>query len=58
MTNARGPGRPGVGQPINIRLGDDLLARVDAIAAERGASRAATIRALVAEAVTRRAPKP
>lgn len=55
MTAPRGPGRPGVGQPINVRLGTELLARVDAIAAERGSSRAETIRALVADAVARRA---
>ncbi len=44
-------GRPPVGQPINVRLGVDLLDRVDAIAAERGRSRAETIRELLAAAV-------
>jgi hypothetical protein len=47
----RGPGRPEVGKPINVRLGDDLLARVDAAAAERGKSRADLLRELVAQAL-------
>jgi metal-responsive CopG/Arc/MetJ family transcriptional regulator len=51
MTESRRPGRPEVGHPINIRLGDDLLAKVDAAAAEAGQSRAQTIRELVAKAV-------
>ena len=53
MTEPRRPGRPEVGQPINIRLGDDLLAKVDAVAAESGQTRAQTIRRLVASALTR-----
>lgn len=40
-------GRPEVGTPINIRLGDDLLARVDALAAYAKLSRAEVIRRLV-----------
>ena len=40
-------GRPEIGQPINIRLGDDLLAEVDEYAAELGVSRAEAIRQLV-----------
>lgn len=43
----RGPGRPEVGEAINVRLGDDLLARVDAEATRRGKTRAATLRDLV-----------
>lgn len=40
-------GRPEVGTPINIRLGDDLLAAIDAKADRLGMSRAATIRMLL-----------
>ncbi len=47
----RGPGRPEVGKPINVRLGDELLARIDAEAKTRGKSRADTIRDLVAQAI-------
>lgn len=47
----RGPGRPEIGMPINIRLGDELLARVDKYAALHGRSRAETIRELVAAAL-------
>lgn len=43
-------GRPAIGKPVNLRLGD-LLARVDAVAAERGRSRADTIRDLVEQAL-------
>lgn len=50
-----GPGRPEVGTPINIRLGDELLPRVDAEAALRGQTRAATIRGLVAAALSQAA---
>jgi hypothetical protein len=46
-----GPGRPEVGGRITTRFGDDLLARVDALANERGRSRADTIRFLVAQAL-------
>lgn len=42
-------GRPEVGQPINIRLGDELLAAVDAKAARMGYSRAEVIRMLLAD---------
>lgn len=45
------PGRPEVGQPINVRLGDDLLARVDARASTDGVSRAEIIRRLVSAGV-------
>lgn len=40
-------GRPEIGTPINVRLGDDLLAEVDEYAAELGVSRAEAIRQLV-----------
>jgi predicted transcriptional regulator len=42
-------GRPEIGAPINIRLGDDLLAAVDAIAEQRGTSRAVLIRTILAD---------
>ncbi len=41
-------GRPVVGKPINLRLGDDLLARVDERAKVEGKSRADMSRELVA----------
>lgn len=47
----RGPGRPEIGKPINVRLGDDLLAEVDRFAADTGRNRAEAIRRLVAIAV-------
>lgn len=45
-----GPGRPEIGKPINVRLGDDLQARVDA-AALPDEKRAATIRRLLEKAL-------
>jgi hypothetical protein len=42
-------GRPEIGQPINIRLGDELLAAVDAKAHRLGISRAELIRTLLAD---------
>jgi hypothetical protein len=39
--------RPVIGEPVNIRLGADLLPRVDRYAAEAGISRAEAIRVLV-----------
>jgi hypothetical protein len=42
----RRPGRPAIGEPINVRLGN-LLGRVDAFAADSGVSRADAIRELV-----------
>jgi hypothetical protein len=44
-------GRPVVGKPIHVRLGDDLLAKVDALAAARGVSRADVVRDLVAAGI-------
>lgn len=43
----RGPGRPEVGGLVTARLGDDLLAEVDAMASAAGKTRAATLRELV-----------
>jgi predicted DNA binding CopG/RHH family protein len=40
-------GRPEIGQPINVRLGDGLLAAVDAKASRLGVSRAELIRTLL-----------
>lgn len=40
-------GRPEVGTPINIRLGDALLALVDDYAKTQGVSRAEALRRLV-----------
>ncbi|MEV6432594.1 hypothetical protein [Nocardia sp. NPDC051463] len=47
----RGPGRPEVGAPINVRLEADLLSRVDTYAASEGIARAAAIRQLLATAL-------
>ena len=44
-------GRPAVGAKVEVRIPDDLLAAVDAIAAADGTSRAAVIRAAVADLV-------
>lgn len=42
-------GRPEIGQPINIRLGDELLAIIDRKADRQGMSRAELIRQLLAD---------
>jgi len=44
-------GRPQIGTPINIRLGDELLTAVDAKADRQGVSRAEIIRMLLADAL-------
>lgn len=46
-----GPGRPAVGGATNLRLGDDLTARVDAARTD-GESRAAAIRRLLESALS------
>lgn len=46
-------GRPEVGKPINIRLGDELLAEVDAWAEGQGIKRAEAIRQLVQRGLRR-----
>jgi hypothetical protein len=48
----RGPGRPEIGEAINVRLGDERLACIDAFAHERGLSRAAALRDLVDAGLT------
>lgn len=45
-------GRPGIGPPIQIRLPDDLLARVDERAKAEGVNRAEMSRRLLAAALT------
>jgi metal-responsive CopG/Arc/MetJ family transcriptional regulator len=40
-------GRPVIGQPINIRLSDALMAAVDRLADRQGKSRAETIRMIL-----------
>jgi metal-responsive CopG/Arc/MetJ family transcriptional regulator len=47
-------GRPEIGQPINIRLGDELLAQVDGYAEDESVSRAEAIRQLVQRGLKRR----
>lgn len=47
-------GRPEIGQPINIRLGDELLALVDDYAASNGRTRADAIRFLLTAALLER----
>ena len=44
-------GRPEIGTPINVRLGDELLAAVDAKANRLGISRAEMIRMLLADSL-------
>jgi metal-responsive CopG/Arc/MetJ family transcriptional regulator len=44
-------GRPEIGQPINVRLGDELLAAVDAKAHRLGYSRAEVIRLILSDAL-------
>lgn len=46
-------GRPHVGTPINIRLGDELLSRVDAFAGREQIKRAEAIRRLVTAGLKR-----
>lgn len=44
-------GRPEIGQPVNLRLGDELLARVDDYAAHTNRSRAEAVRFLLTAAL-------
>lgn len=50
----RGPGRPEVGKPINIRLGAKLLSAVDQAREVSGQSRADLLRDLVSQALAAR----
>jgi len=45
------PGRPEIGPPINIRLGNELLTRIDNYAARQAISRAQAIRQIVKAAL-------
>mgnify|MGYP001209335406 CR=1 FL=1 len=54
MTTTRSAGRPEVGRPVNIRLGDDLLAQLDDFAAGREWSRAEAARFLISVALSER----
>lgn len=47
IEDEKGPGRPEIGTPVQVRLGD-LLGAVDAYAAECGIKRAEAVRRLVA----------
>lgn len=47
----RGPGRPEIGAPVQVRLGD-LLPQVDAWATQNGVKRAEAVRRLVATALS------
>lgn len=50
LEEEKGPGRPEVGPVINVRIGAELAAKVDAARTE-GESRAAAIRRLLADAL-------
>ncbi|ATN87217.1 transcriptional repressor [Mycobacterium phage Arib1] len=52
-TDQKHPGRPEVGRPINVRLGDELLAEVDRWAAAEGIARAEAIRHLLRRGLKR-----
>lgn len=43
-------GRPEIGQPINVRIGDQLLADIDARAHSLGVTRASLIRSMLTAA--------
>lgn len=46
-------GRPEIGQPVNIRFGNDLLAQVDRYAEKESISRAEAVRELVKQALAK-----
>lgn len=48
-------GRPEIGTPVNVRLGADLLAKVDRYANAEGVSRAEAIRELLQRALRKHA---
>jgi hypothetical protein len=59
VEDERGPGRPEVGKPVQIRFPDDMLAGIDAYASEQGVSRAEAVRQIVSEALAQKtAPAP
>lgn len=47
----RGPGRPEIGPPVNVRFPEDVLTRLDVAARAEGISRAEKIRRLVEAAL-------
>lgn len=51
IEDERGPGRPEIGPAIQVRLPEDLLARVDAYAGEQRISRAEAVRRLLESAL-------
>lgn len=51
MAAPRGRGRPAVGERVHVRLPEDLIARLDGMAAEADLPRAALIRLLLEKAV-------
>lgn len=48
------PGRPEIGRPVNIRLGEELLTRVDHYAQSVNISRAEAIRELIQRGLRRK----
>lgn len=53
MSETNRGGRPSTGTPILVRLPEALIARIDTLAEQRGTTRAATIRTLLEDAMTR-----
>lgn len=47
----RRPGRPEIGPAVQVRLPEDLLEQIDALAEQAGISRAETIRQLLEKAL-------
>jgi len=47
-------GRPEIGQPVNIRFGDELLDAVDEYATDAGVARAEAVRVLVQDGLSNR----
>lgn len=52
----RGPGRPGIGSPVQIRFEDDQLAAIDASATRNGISRAEAVRQMVHQSLAAQRP--
>lgn len=47
-------GRPEIGRPVNLRLGEDLLAEVDAYATDHDVKRPEAVRRLIRLGLQRR----
>lgn len=56
MTDKRGRGRPPVGRVVQVKIPDDLIARLDRVAAEHGISRSELMRRLLLDAVRSESP--